>query len=123
MERELTVDERELELKYARLKEILRDMRRVAVALSGGVDSALLLKAAVEVLGSNHVLAITVSSPVHPAAERIEAGKLARALGVQHIVTESDELCDEGFTANPPDRCYLCKLGRFSDLKWLELRE
>jgi len=105
-----------LEDKKVRLKGLLRELGRVTVAFSGGVDSALLLKAAVSSLGPSAVLAVTVSSPVHPAWERAEAERLARDLGVQHIVVESNEVQDEAFAANSPDRCYVCKFGRFGEL-------
>ena len=77
----------------------------------------MLLKAAAVTLGPTHVLAITVSSPVHPDWELSEAENLARELGVQHIVIESDELQNEAFAANAPDRCYVCKFTRFGELK------
>jgi uncharacterized protein len=86
------------------------------VAFSGGVDSSLLLKLAVDSLDSDNVLAVTVASPVHPTWEREEAESLARSLSVTHIVAETDELEDESFAGNPPDRCYICKFGRFSQL-------
>jgi len=112
-----TVVSESLEDKKLRLERILRELGQVAVAFSGGVDSALLLKAAVRGLGTSAVLAVTVSSPVHPAWERAEAEWLAGDLGVRHIVIESDELEDESFVSNSPDRCYVCKFARFRELK------
>jgi uncharacterized protein len=105
-----------LQTRRDRLGTILRDMGQVAVAFSGGVDSSLLLRVAVDSLGAPNVLAITVASPVHPQWEREGAESLARSLGVEHLVVESDELGDDAFVANPPDRCYICKFGRFSEL-------
>ncbi len=112
-----TVVSESLEDKKLRLERILRELGQAAVAFSGGVDSALLLKAAVRGLGPSAVLAVTVSSPVHPAWERAEAEWLAGDLGVRHIVIESDELEDESFVSNSPDRCYVCKFARFRELK------
>lgn len=105
-----------LDAKRSELEHILQAMGRVALAFSGGVDSTLLLKVSAGCLGANNVLAITVSSPIHPAREQREAATLAQSLGVPHILVESDELQNEDFVANPPDRCYQCKFTRFGDL-------
>lgn len=104
------------EAKRTALDGILRGLARVAVAFSGGVDSSFLLRVAVDCLGAHNVLAVTVASPVHPQWEREEAQALARSLAVEHLIVDSDELENEAFVANPADRCYVCKFGRFSEL-------
>ena len=81
-----------LDAKRSELEHVLQAMGRVALAFSGGVDSTLLLRVSADCLGANNVLAITVSSPVHPDREQREAATLAQSLGVPHILVESDEL-------------------------------
>jgi uncharacterized protein len=55
--------------KYKKLQSILREMETVVVAFSGGVDSTFLLKAAVETLGEEHVLAVTADSETYPSSD------------------------------------------------------
>jgi uncharacterized protein len=90
-------------------------MESVMVAYSGGVDSSFLLAAAVETLGKNAV-AVTAKSQVSPERESIEAVELARNLGAEHLIVNSDEMKDENFVSNPPDRCYHCKKECFSKI-------
>ena len=98
--------------KYDNLLKILKNMGHVMIAYSGGVDSTLLLKAAREVLNEN-VLAVTALSATTPEIERKDAVRLARTIGVNHILLESKELEISDFTKNPMDKCYICKKHRF----------
>ncbi|HPU44077.1 MAG TPA: ATP-dependent sacrificial sulfur transferase LarE [Dictyoglomaceae bacterium] len=98
-----------MEEKVERLKDLLRNMEKVVVAFSGGVDSTFLLKVAKETLGEN-VLAVTLVSPLFPEREIKEAEKLAKEMGVKLILEKDTSfLEDTAFLNNPPERCYLCK--------------
>lgn len=88
----------------------------VAVAFSGGVDSTLLLHAAVDALGPERVIAVTAASASFPERERNEAIEYCRSLGVRHFVTRTHELELPGFSENPPNRCYLCKRALFEQM-------
>lgn len=111
-----------LAAKYDHLMAILRDAGGVVIGFSGGVDSTLLLKAAVDVLG-NRALAVTVTSVLHPAFELDEAEDLARILGARHRRLEADPLALDQVAQNPPDRCYHCKRAIFSQLLALAAEE
>lgn len=97
------------------LKE-LRGRGRVAVALSGGVDSSTLTALAFKALGEN-AIAVTIKSPLTIPEEAAMARKVAKLIGVKHIVIPFNELEIPGFDENPPERCYLCKKRRSQLLK------
>jgi len=114
-EEKMDRDHPELDRKYFNLQEILRKMKGLLVAFSGGVDSTLLLKVAKDTLG-NKILAVTAQSETTAPLEIREARKLAEDLGIEHLVVKSEELELSEFIKNPPDKCYFCKKLRFGHL-------
>ncbi|HOB38077.1 MAG TPA: ATP-dependent sacrificial sulfur transferase LarE [Methanomassiliicoccaceae archaeon] len=94
--------------KLERLKATLLSMGRVAVAYSGGVDSALLLRMAREVLADDAVAIMNVT-PLVPPGDEEGAVQTARSMGVEPIIIRSDPLAVPDFRRNAPDRCYVCK--------------
>ncbi|MEN6616904.1 MAG: ATP-dependent sacrificial sulfur transferase LarE [Syntrophorhabdus sp.] len=99
----------ELRKKCDRLREMINSLHKVAVAFSGGTDSALLLKVCVDTLEPANVLALTSSSSIHPASETKDALSLAQKMGARLILFDPEELEDATFLANTRDRCYYCK--------------
>ena len=88
------------------------------VAFSGGVDSTLALKAAREV-NYPPAVALFADSPLQSEFDRDNVKRLADQLGLQLLVVPFDPLAWVAFTANPSDRCYLCKkviFGQFQTL-------
>ncbi len=98
-----------LDERLAALDAELAPLTGVLVAFSGGVDSGVVLAAAVRALGPDRVVAATAVSPSLPAAERIAAAEFVAALGVRHEQPRTDELAREGYRANAGDRCAFCK--------------
>jgi uncharacterized protein len=94
--------------KLARLREIIKGYGSLLVAFSGGCDSTFLLKVAHGVLG-DRAMAVTARSETYPSREYEEAVQLAREIGARHLTIDTSELSVEGFSSNPPDRCYFCK--------------
>ena len=112
-----------LEARLGALAERLRELESVAVAFSGGADSAFLLAAAVRALGTERVLAVTAVSPSLPRRELLAAREFAGELGVRHVHPRTDELSRDGYRANDGDRCYFCKAELMDVVRPLAERE
>ncbi len=102
-----------LGVKIQRLLDVFRELPGAAVALSGGVDSAVVAKAAALALGANAV-AVTADSPSVPRAELAQARQLAAAIGIRHVVVNTNEFDDPNYLRNGGDRCYFCKSELYS---------
>lgn len=105
----------ETQARYELLQSILREMESVLVAYSGGVDSALLLKVARDILGKRAMGAIA-SSPAYASEETNEALEVAARLGIPVLTLQTHEMEDERYVANDLNRCYFCKTELFTQL-------
>lgn len=111
-----------LKSKFDELRSVLHGMQSVAIGYSGGVDSTLLLKVAVDVLGKN-ALAMIGRSETYPTREFEEAVRLAEQIGARYTVVKTEETDVVKFKENPPDRCYFCKTELFGKLHDIAERE
>ncbi|HEV2404852.1 MAG TPA: ATP-dependent sacrificial sulfur transferase LarE [Ktedonobacterales bacterium] len=111
----VTLSERTLEA-YALLRERLAGLGSVLVAYSGGVDSALLLRVAVEALGERAV-GVLATSPAYDDEETAAAVRVAEEMGARLELVSTHELDDPRYVANQADRCYFCKTELFDHLE------
>ncbi len=99
------------------LSKVLGSFERFAVLLSGGVDSEVLLRAAVRRLGSGSVLALTADTCFQAEHYRKMIPVVCSSLGVELARVKYDPLLSADIVANGPDRCYHCKKAVYSHLK------
>ncbi|MDY6068415.1 MAG: ATP-dependent sacrificial sulfur transferase LarE [Opitutales bacterium] len=106
-----------MSLKIDSLKNLLVGFGRVCVALSGGLDSSVLLAFCAQTLGAKNCTAITAFMPYAMQSECSFAETLCKKLGVKLVKIVENSIPAE-ITYNPPERCYLCKkniFGKFKD--------
>jgi uncharacterized protein len=94
--------------KLAHASALVRELDSVVVAFSGGVDSTLVLKVALEALGQR-AMAVTAVSASLPAGELAAAEAVARDLGARLYTLETGEIDNSDYQANTEARCYFCK--------------
>jgi pyridinium-3,5-biscarboxylic acid mononucleotide sulfurtransferase len=104
-----------LSAKRDRLLAMLRGYSSCAVAYSGGVDSAVVAKAARLALGEKAV-AVTAVSESLAEGELEQAEALAEKMGIRHERIELHELANPAYAANAPDRCFHCKTELYTNL-------
>lgn len=101
--------------KIKELESVVSKLGKVAIALSGGLDSSSLIAFCANTLGTNNCLALTAKSPYMMNSETLRSESLCKKLGIRQIFVPF-EVSDE-IKNNPPNRCYLCKKNIFSILQ------
>lgn len=94
--------------KLEHLEEIIKEKDSLVIAFSGGIDSSLVAKIAYDVLDEK-ALAVTLTSDAFSQRELENAKKIAKEIGVHHMIVKSSELGNEAFVKNSENRCYYCK--------------
>ena len=108
-----------LRAKLDACRSVLADLERVVVAFSAGVDSTFLLALAVDVLGTENVVAAMGISPSLAQRERSHGHKLAESVGADLVEVDTGELDNPEYSANPAQRCFFCKSDLFGRLRAL----
>jgi uncharacterized protein len=98
--------------KYKSLISNIKSAERLAVAFSGGIDSAFLLYAASEALGNKNIIAVTIKTLYFPERDLNDAIAFSESLNINHEII--DHIVPEHIRPNPLDRCYFCKKFEFS---------
>ena len=112
----LTAEEKE-----TNLRRLMREMKQVLVAYSGGVDSAYLALIATQELKANAICLTGISASVS-AKQQTEARRIAEDFNLNYQTVETDELTDPLYRANPKNRCYHCKTELYGKLELIAER-
>lgn len=103
--------------KYSLVQQILKGLRKVVVAYSGGVDSSFLLKASVDTLGAKNVLACIGVSPSLGKSQYKQALEFAETIGAAVEEMRINEISDSKYSANDAGRCFYCKSHLYTTLQ------
>jgi uncharacterized protein len=97
-----------MDTKIKTLKEKIRKKKKILIAFSGGVDSAVVAKLAYDALGKT-AFAITIDAETFSKNELKIAKKVAKEIGIKHRIIKHSELSNPKIAKNPVDRCYHCR--------------
>jgi pyridinium-3,5-biscarboxylic acid mononucleotide sulfurtransferase len=111
-----------LQERMRRAREIVRGLGSAAVAFSGGVDSALVLKLCRDELGDRAV-AVTARSASFAPEEMADAMRIAREIGARQLFVDTEEITLKGYAENPVTRCFHCKSELYDKLGAVAARE
>lgn len=111
-----------LDHKLELLRIRLNALENLVVGFSGGIDSTFLLKIAFEQLGQR-CIALTAVGPSLGSREREETRRIAKEIGVRHLLRESDEIHNPAYASNPVNRCYHCRQALFDLADILQTEE
>ena len=105
--------------KYGSLIKRIKGLNKIVIGFSGGIDSTLVLKAAIDSLGCENVWAVTGDSESLMPEELSECKTLVTALGLgakNFIEIKTGELSDPNYRKNPIERCFYCKTELYGKL-------
>ena len=95
--------------KLDNLVDWFADKNKVMIALSGGVDSAVVAYAAFQALGS-FAIAVTADYKTLSQEELQSAKKVCAEIGIEQIILDYSELENEEFVKNDSNRCFHCRM-------------
>jgi uncharacterized protein len=101
--------------KEQNLRRLMRELKSVLVAYSGGVDSSYVALIATQELGANAVCVMGISPSV-AQSQKQEAEKIAQDFKFNYFAISTEELDNPNYQANPTNRCYFCKSELYSKL-------
>lgn len=104
----------DLENALNKIRNYLKDVK-IVIAFSGGADSTLLAKLAVN--SAQDTVAVTVDNGILPRDCIDNAKRIADNIGIPHQVLKENYLEDESFRLNSPQRCYICKSKMYDKLE------
>lgn len=94
--------------KFENLENILKEMKSVLIAFSGGIDSSLLTKIAFDIL-KEKALAVTINSSLLTKKELNESRLIAEDIELNHLIIDVDIFKNKNIVKNNHNRCYYCK--------------